>query len=210
LQEPQEQEQKQQQQKKPQTKEEEKRHGAGDEYERTTRITGTGSTIDSNPSIKEQEEKEQQHQKEEQEKQQKENKQEQESSQSSPTEMMEEPSSATNNQHTSLPNTTTSDQEEQDDNKCYKEPHSPFRRPTSSNPPGNCPDGGQWGIVKYIGNKTGVLICLGCFLGGIFGLCMLACPQDEKDAYRVNGELYDAAGAYMGLTKKYKFIPTRT
>lgn len=80
---------------------------------------------------------------------------------------------------------------------------------SSSNPPGNCSDGGQWGIVKYIGNKTGVLVCLGCFLGGICGLCMLACPQDEKDAYSVNGELYDAAGVYMGLTKKYKFIPTR-
>lgn len=79
----------------------------------------------------------------------------------------------------------------------------------TSNPPLNCPDGGQWGVVKYIGNKTGVLVCLGCFLGGICGLCVLACPQDEKDAYSVNGALYDAAGAYMGLTKKYKFTPTR-
>jgi len=79
----------------------------------------------------------------------------------------------------------------------------------TSNPPLHCPDGGQWGVVKYIGNKTGVLVCLGCFLGGICGLCMLACPQDEKDAYSVNGALYDAAGAYMGLTKNYKFTPTR-
>lgn len=79
----------------------------------------------------------------------------------------------------------------------------------TSHPPPTCPDGGQWGVVKYIGNKTGILVCLGCFLGGICGLCMLACPQDEKDAYSVNGQLFDAAGVYMGLTKKFKFIPTR-
>jgi hypothetical protein len=110
------------------------------------------------------------------------------------------PSTTTDNHHHATPPTTTPAQD-----VTTTRPN----KPSSSNPPGTCPDGGQWGIVKYIGNKTGVLVCLGCFLGGICGLCMLACPQDEKDAYSVNGELYDAAGVYMGLTKKYKFIPTR-
>jgi len=61
---------------------------------------------------------------------------------------------------------------------------------TTSNPPGNCPDGGVWGTIKYVGEKTQMMACLGClcFLG-IFGLCILACPMDEKDAYAVNGKV---------------------
>lgn len=82
--------------------------------------------------------------------------------------------------------------------------------PTStSNPPGNCPDGGQWGVMEYVGNKTTALACLGCLCFGLFGLCLLACPQDEKDAYRVNGKLYDAEGTLIGPVSRYKFTPTR-
>jgi hypothetical protein len=79
----------------------------------------------------------------------------------------------------------------------------------SSNPPGNCPDGGQWGVMEYVGNKTTALACLGCLCFGLFGLCFLACPQDEKDAYRVNGKLYDAEGTLIGPVSRYKFTPTR-
>lgn len=40
------------------------------------------------------------------------------------------------------------------------------------------------------------------------GLCVLACPSDEKDAYCVNGRVYDAAGTYI-CPKDDKFTPTR-
>jgi hypothetical protein len=79
---------------------------------------------------------------------------------------------------------------------------------TTSNPPPNCPDGGLWGTLQYTGNKTGAFICVGCIFFGLFGLCFLACPQDEKDAYCVNGRLYDAAGVYIS-TKSNFFIPSR-
>jgi hypothetical protein len=78
-----------------------------------------------------------------------------------------------------------------------------------SNPPGNCRDGGQWGTIEYIGNKTGALTCIGCLLCGIFGLFLLACPQDEKDAYSVDGKLYDASGAFITSANRNKsFVPT--
>jgi len=77
-------------------------------------------------------------------------------------------------------------------------------------PPHNCPDGGQWGRLQYAGNRTCAMVCLGCLLGGPFGLCILACPQDEKDVYCVNGtRLYDAAGKYIGTTRNNAFIPSR-
>ena len=79
----------------------------------------------------------------------------------------------------------------------------------TSFPPHNCPDGGQWGTLQYAGNRTISLVCLGCLLGGPFGLCILACPQDEKDAYCVDGRLYDAAGTYIGTTTCNAFIPSR-
>mmetsp|Transcript_14919 Transcript_14919/g.28089 ORF Transcript_14919/g.28089 Transcript_14919/m.28089 type:complete len:192 (+) Transcript_14919:346-921(+) len=79
----------------------------------------------------------------------------------------------------------------------------------TSNPPGNCPDGGQWGVMEYVGNKTTALACLGCLCFGLFGLCFLACPQDEQDAYCVNGKLYDAGGTLIGPVSRYKFTPTR-
>jgi len=68
---------------------------------------------------------------------------------------------------------------------------------TTSNPPGICLDGGQWGTLQYTGNKTGAFACVGCIFLGLFGLAFLVCPQDEKDAYCVNGRLYDAAGVYI-------------
>jgi len=79
---------------------------------------------------------------------------------------------------------------------------------TTSNPPGNCPNGGQWGTLQYAGNKTCALTCLGCIICGIFGLAFLACPQDEKDAYCINGKLYDAAGVYISRTTNL-FIPSK-
>ena len=40
------------------------------------------------------------------------------------------------------------------------------------------------------------------------GLCILLCPSDEKDAYAVNGRVYDAAGKYIG-PKDDNFTPSR-
>jgi hypothetical protein len=40
---------------------------------------------------------------------------------------------------------------------------------------------------------------------------VLACPQDEKDAYSVDGKLYDAQGIYIGKAAGNNaklFIPT--
>jgi hypothetical protein len=34
----------------------------------------------------------------------------------------------------------------------------------------------------------------GCLCCGLPGLCILACPTDEKDAYAVDNKVYDAAG----------------
>ena len=81
---------------------------------------------------------------------------------------------------------------------------------TSNNPPGNCRDGGQWGTLQYIGNKTGAMTCIGFLICGMFGLLILACPQDEKDAYRVDGKVYDASGIYIGRAgdNSKSFIPT--
>ena len=60
---------------------------------------------------------------------------------------------------------------------------------TTSNPPGNCPDGGVWGTIKYVGEKTEMMACLAClcFWPGL--CCLVACPVDEKDAYAVNGKV---------------------
>ena len=85
---------------------------------------------------------------------------------------------------------------------------APSHASRTSNPPPNCPDGGQWGTLQYAGNKTCALTCLGCIICGIFGLLFLACPQDEKDAYCINGRLYDAAGVYISRTTNL-FIPSK-
>lgn len=59
----------------------------------------------------------------------------------------------------------------------------------TSHPPPNCPDGGQWGTISYIGDKTKSWACLACLCFGIPGLYVLLCPQDSKDAYKVNGNV---------------------
>ena len=86
----------------------------------------------------------------------------------------------------------------------------------TSNPPPNCNDGGQWGTLQYTGSKAGAFICLGRIFVGFFGLAFLNCPQDQKDAYCVNGRLYDAAGVDVGgttnlftpRTKQYRGVET--
>jgi len=50
--------------------------------------------------------------------------------------------------------------------------------------------------------------CLACLCCGPLGLCILACPSDERDAYAVNGRVYDASGNYIGPHDD-NFIPTR-
>ena len=87
---------------------------------------------------------------------------------------------------------------------------------TTSNPPPKCLDGGQWGTLQYTGSKTGAFICLGRVFVGFLGLAFLNCPQDQKDAYCVNGRLYDAAGVDVGgttnlftpRTKQYRGVET--
>ncbi len=79
----------------------------------------------------------------------------------------------------------------------------------SSNPPGNCPDGGQWGKVAKTGSDDLCIVCLGCLAAGPFGLFLLCCPIGEKDVYNYDGKFYDASG--VCLNKNYrKFIPSRT
>lgn len=79
----------------------------------------------------------------------------------------------------------------------------------SSNPPGNCLDGGQWGKVNYAGNKTGALACVGFLVCGLPGLFILGCPQDSKDAYLCEGKVYDASGKCLGLVSRSNFVPSR-
>lgn len=81
--------------------------------------------------------------------------------------------------------------------------------PASCHPPKNCPDGGQWGIVHHVGNKTGALTCLAVMACGLLGLFVLVCPQDQRDAYLHNGKIYDASGVYLGREKMLRFTPTR-
>ena len=80
---------------------------------------------------------------------------------------------------------------------------------TSSKPPGNCKDGGVWGTTKYIGETTKAIACLSCLCCGIFGCCVLLCPQDEKDAYCVEGKVYDASGKFIANRQGDNFIPKR-
>eukprot|EP00977_Amphora_coffeiformis_P017666 scaffold5860_cov223-Amphora_coffeaeformis.AAC.5 len=73
-------------------------------------------------------------------------------------------------------------------------------------PPPGVPAGGHWGQIKYMGNTTGMMACIGCLCFGLPGLLVLCCPCDEKDVYRVNGKLYLADGRPAGEPAD-KFIP---
>jgi len=62
----------------------------------------------------------------------------------------------------------------------------------TSHPPLGAPDGGQWGKVKYAGEKTHLMCLVLCLLGGIFtgcGTCAYLCPGDEKDGYRIDNKV---------------------
>lgn len=76
-------------------------------------------------------------------------------------------------------------------------------------PPPNLPSGGTWGKAKYFGDTSCLftfLMCICCFPFCCYIAC---CPQDEKDAYRVNGRVYDASGTYLGSPTDTKFVPSR-
>ena len=47
---------------------------------------------------------------------------------------------------------------------------------SSSNPPPNVLDGGVWGTVSYIGDKTRVAACVGCLCFCLPGCLILCCP----------------------------------
>ncbi len=65
---------------------------------------------------------------------------------------------------------------------------TPAPAPTSK-PPTGVADGGTWGTLKYVGSTTQMLACCGFLCFYLPGLCILACPQDEMDAYTVNGKV---------------------
>ena len=79
----------------------------------------------------------------------------------------------------------------------------------TSNPPRNCQDGGVWGKAKYVGEKTKAIACLGCLCLGCLGCCVLLCPQDEMDAYCVQGKVYNAGGEFLFNKDSNNFIPSR-
>lgn len=76
-------------------------------------------------------------------------------------------------------------------------------------PPRGVEAGGQWGKNKYSGQWTQAAACFGCLCFCLPGLLILCCPFDERDAYMVNGKIYDAGGQYIGSTGETKFIPAR-
>jgi hypothetical protein len=80
----------------------------------------------------------------------------------------------------------------------------------SSNPPRGVEDGGVWGENRYAGNNTNFAAFIGCLLVGFFGLCICFCPQDSRDAYLVNGKVYDASGAFIGRQQNVIFVPARS
>jgi membrane-associated protease RseP (regulator of RpoE activity) len=60
---------------------------------------------------------------------------------------------------------------------------------SASNPPPGIADGGIWGINKYMGTQTEMLMCAGCLCCGLPGLCVCFCPQDDRDAYRLGNKV---------------------
>mmetsp|Transcript_25070 Transcript_25070/g.29015 ORF Transcript_25070/g.29015 Transcript_25070/m.29015 type:complete len:234 (+) Transcript_25070:78-779(+) len=79
----------------------------------------------------------------------------------------------------------------------------------TSHPPPGVEDGGTWGKNPYIGNKTKFVTCLGCLCFGLLALCVLFCPQDERDVYCVDDKLYNASGKYLGEIDDLHFVPER-
>merc|ERR1719159_1399057 len=80
---------------------------------------------------------------------------------------------------------------------------------STSNPPPGVKDGGIWGKVNYIGDRTMMATCFGCLCFCIPGLLVLLCPIDKKDAYKVDGKIYDAAGGYLGSAGNMTFTATK-
>ena len=81
-------------------------------------------------------------------------------------------------------------------------------------PPKGVEPGGQWGKNKYIGTSTQALACVGCLCFCLPGLCVLACPIDERDVYKSKegNKIYDSSGEFLGHGKPkgdISFIPTK-
>mmetsp|Transcript_241 Transcript_241/g.301 ORF Transcript_241/g.301 Transcript_241/m.301 type:complete len:197 (+) Transcript_241:76-666(+) len=80
---------------------------------------------------------------------------------------------------------------------------------SSSFPPPGAPDGGTWGKRKEAAEQTWLVCALLCFAFGpfaAFGLPAFCCPCDEKDAYMVNGKIYNTTGHYVGDASNVEFI----
>lgn len=81
--------------------------------------------------------------------------------------------------------------------------------PNTNDPPPGTPSGGVWGYVRFTGNTTNAVALIGCCFIGCFSLCIYAFPLDKKDAYKVNGVLYDAGGEIIPDTECPRFTPQR-
>mmetsp|Transcript_34640 Transcript_34640/g.38299 ORF Transcript_34640/g.38299 Transcript_34640/m.38299 type:complete len:137 (+) Transcript_34640:179-589(+) len=69
---------------------------------------------------------------------------------------------------------------------------------TSSNPPPQVANGGIWGSYSYAGNITTLIAAGACCIIGPCSLIICCFPVDKKDAYAVNGKIYDSAGLCLG------------
>jgi hypothetical protein len=63
------------------------------------------------------------------------------------------------------------------------------------------------GINQYIGPQTQGAALVGFLCCCFPGLLILLCPFDERDAYKVNGVVYDAGGSHVGYANSVPFVP---
>ena len=94
--------------------------------------------------------------------------------------------------------------------RIFRETHVSFFHPRCPffTTQGKAADGGSWGTLKYVGSTTQAIACGACLCCGPLACCILLCPQDEKDAYAVDGKVYDAEGNYL-QQKNNEFVPKR-
>ena len=70
-------------------------------------------------------------------------------------------------------------------------------------PPGLQGGRACWGTVKYFSDRYTAAI-----LGHPLLCIVFSCPQDEKDAYQINGRVYGADEKYIGSPDSTRFVPS--